>query len=78
VQSDPQAIPDGVEATLPVPAPALLTVSWKTRANEALTDRVDDIATVQVVADALSHPVQPVKAQPADGAAVRVTVVPLE
>ena len=42
-----------------------------------MTDLAASMVTVQLVPEAVSHPLQPVKVEPAVGVAVRVTVVPL-
>ena len=74
----PQLIPAGLLVTVPVSVPARVVVSayWMT-ANVAVTDCAWLIATVQVVAVPVQAPDQPVKLEPAVGAAVRVTDVPL-
>src|ERR1700681_4437136 len=43
----------------------------------AVTDRAALMVTEHVAPDAASHPAQPVRTEPEDGVAVRVTVVPL-
>jgi hypothetical protein len=74
----PQEMPAGELVTVPLPAPALVTV----RANEAcmnvaVTEVAPLIVTVQVVAvPEQPPPFQPEKVEPAAGAAVRVTAVP--
>ncbi len=69
-----------VEVTVPSPMPkglALVTVSAKrSRLKVAVTDLAAFMVTVQVVPEAVSHPLQPAKAEPTAGAAVRVTTVP--
>ena len=45
--------------------------------NRAMTDLAALRVTVQVVPEAASHPLQPVKEEPLAGVAVSVTVVPL-
>ena len=42
-----------------------------------MTDRAALMVTVQVVPEAASQPLQPVKVDPVAGVAVRVTIVPL-
>ena len=42
-----------------------------------MTDRAAFMVTVQVVPEAVSQPLQPVKREPKAGVAVRVTIVPL-
>jgi hypothetical protein len=68
-------MPAGADVTVPLPSPVFVTVSVKTRANVAVTDLAADIATVHVAPEALSHPDQPVNADPAAALAVRVTDV---
>src|SRR5205809_7945222 len=71
-------MPAGALVTLPVPAPALLTVSVKVgRAKVAVTDVAAFSVTAQVPVPAQPPPLQPAKVEPAAGAAVKVTVVPL-
>ncbi len=41
-----------------------------------MTDLAAFMVTVQVVPEAVSHPLQPVKTEPTAGAIVRVTTVP--
>jgi hypothetical protein len=43
----------------------------------AVTDRAALMATVQVVPETASQPLQPAKVEPKAGVAVRVTTVPL-
>ena len=63
---------------MPLPVPALLTVRMKLcKSKVPVTDRAAFIVTVQVVPEAVSHPVQPMKVEPVAGVAVRVTTVPL-
>ena len=58
--------------------PVLLTVRVKRwTAKVALTARAAFMATLQVVPETASQPLQPVKIDPLAGVAVRVTVVPL-
>jgi len=75
----PQLIPGGLEVTVPLPMmPVLLTVRVNVcRLKMMVTDRAALMVTVQLVPEAVSHPLQPVKVEPAVGVAVRVTVVPL-
>ena len=69
-----------VEVTVPSPMPKVLslaTVSAKrSRLKVAVTDLAARMVTVQVVPETVSHPLQPVKTEPKEGAAVRVTTVP--
>jgi hypothetical protein len=72
-------IPAGALDTEPDPVPARVTVSVRCviAANVAFTLRAVVMLTVQVVADPVHAPLQPVKLDVGDGAAVRVTDVPL-
>jgi hypothetical protein len=75
----PQFTPLGDEVTVPLPAPDFLTPSVKvvvaTELNVAVTLRALIIETVQVPVPEQS-PLQPPNADPASGAAVRVTTPP--
>src|SRR5207249_2477336 len=72
----PQEIPAGELVTVPVPA--LVTVSAKDgKAKVAVTARAALIVRMQVVLAPVQLPVQPVKIDPAAGAAVSVTTVPV-
>src|SRR5436853_1122399 len=74
----PQAMPAGALVTVPLPAPALLTVSVKDcRAKVAVTVCAAFTVTVQVAVPEQPPPLQPEKVEPATGAAVKVTEVPL-
>jgi hypothetical protein len=73
----PQVTPVGLEMTLPEPVPVLVTLRryavgalW---ANVAVTLRAAVMLTVQVVAVPAQPPLQPVKVEPVDGTAVKVT-----
>src|SRR5262245_4978852 len=71
-------MPAGALVMVPLPAPVLLTVSAKPcSAKVAVTDCAALIVTVQVPVPVQPPPLQPVKLEPAAGAAVRVTAVPL-
>src|SRR5712664_3307027 len=71
-------MPAGALVIVPVPAPALLTVSVKDCwAKVAVTEVAALIVTVQVPVPVQLPPLQPLKVEPAAGAAVRVTAVPL-
>jgi len=73
----PQEIPDGVLTTVPVPAPALVRVSVSgCRANVAVTEVAALMVTVQVPVPE-QPPLQPLNVEPATGAAVNVTTVPV-
>src|SRR5262245_240721 len=76
----PQLMPAGELVIVPLPVPALLTVSANEdgSANVAVTVRAALIGTVQVLAVPAQAPLQPVNVEPAAGAAVRVTAVPDE
>jgi hypothetical protein len=77
-QVAPQEIPAGALAT--VPAPDLATVSAKDDCdcmNVAVTEVAAIIVTVQVPVPVQPPPLQPVNMEPAAGAAVRVTTVPI-
>ena len=77
-QVAPQEMPAGALETVPVPAPAFVTVSVKgCRVNVAVTDVAALIVTVQVPVPVQPPPLQPVNVEPAAGVAVRVTAVPL-
>jgi len=74
----PQLMPAGELEIVPLPVPALLTVSANEdgSANVAVTFRAAFIVTVQVLAVPVQPPLQPVKVDPAAGAALSVTTVP--
>jgi len=77
-QVAPQEIPAGELVTVPVPAPALDTVSAKDVCmNAAVTEVAAFIVTAQVPVPVQPPPLQPVKVEPAAGAAVKVTTVPI-
>src|SRR5207247_4071040 len=74
----PQATPVGALVTVPLPAPVLLTVSVKDcRAKVAVTVCAAFTVTMQVPVPEQPPPLQPEKVQPAAGAAVQVTEMPL-
>jgi len=74
----PQEMPAGELATVPLPVPAVVTVSAKDwSAKVAVTEVAALTVTVQVVVPEQPPPLQPVKVEPAAGAAVRVTTVPV-
>src|SRR5262245_11311357 len=71
-------MPAGALVMVPLPAPVLLTVSAKPcSAKVAVTDCAALIVTVQVPVPVQPPPLQPVKLEPAAGAAVRVTAATL-
>src|SRR2546428_9355959 len=77
-QVAPQETPAGALVTVPLPAPALLTVSVKDcGAKVAVTEVAALIVTVHVPLPVQPPPLQPLKMEPAAGAAVKVTAVPL-
>src|SRR5207249_6592909 len=77
-QVRPQLIPTGALVTVPLPVPALLTVSATVgRAKVAVTVVAALRVTVQVPVPEHPPPLQPVKVEPAAGVAVNVTAVPL-
>jgi hypothetical protein len=74
----PQEMPAGALVTVPLPAPALVTVSAKDDCmNVAVTEVAALIATVQVPVPEHPLPLQPVNVESAGAAAVNVTEVPL-
>ena len=75
----PQEIPVGVLVTVPLPAPALVTVSAKDegKVNVAVTDVAAFIVTTQVPVPAQPPPLHPLNVAPVVGVAVKVTTVPL-
>src|SRR5215468_1373536 len=78
LQPLPQLMPLGLLVTLPVPVPALFTVSVEgTALNVAVTDLFALITTTHVAVPLHPLPLQPPNVDPADGVAVNVTVVPL-
>jgi len=77
-QVAPHSIPAGAEVTVPLPVPALLTVSVKGGAAKPVLTNLDAfMVTVQVVPETASHPLQPMTVDPPVGVAVSVTTVPL-
>src|ERR1700704_5931245 len=71
-------MPAGDEVTFPLAPPLLLTVSVKCcTAKFAVTVRDAFIVTLQTAPLVESHPLQLTKVDPASGAAVRETAVPL-
>jgi hypothetical protein len=77
LQPPPQLIPDGLLVTVPVPVPALVTVSTDgTALKVAVTDLAWLITTTHVPVPLHPLPLQPPKVDPASGAAVNVTEAP--
>src|SRR5207253_1418283 len=70
-------IPAGALVTVPDPVPASLTVRAKVGVKVAVTAVAAETVTTHVPAPLHPPPLQPVKAEPAAGLAVRVTAVPL-
>src|SRR5438445_13164802 len=71
-------MPAGALVTVPLPAPALLTMSvLGCRSKLAVTVVAAVRVTVQEPVPEQPPPLQPVKVEPAAGAAVSVTAVPL-
>jgi len=76
-QVAPQAMPAGLDVTVPLPVPALVTVNAKLGANVAVTDVAAAMATMHVPVPVQPPvPDQPANTEPAAGAAVRVTDAP--
>ena len=74
----PQEMPAGLLVTVPIPEPVLFTVSVKAcSAKVAVTVVAAFSVTVQVPVPEQPPPLQPEKVEPATGAAVKVTAVPL-
>jgi hypothetical protein len=74
-QVAPQLMPAGVDATVPAPRPALVTVSvYCLSANSAVTSVAPLTTTVHGAVPAQPPPVQPTKVESAAGAAVSVTL----
>jgi hypothetical protein len=73
----PQLMPATSEVTIPVPDPALVTVSrWVGGPKSAVTSRAWLIVTTQVVLVPEQSPDHPLKAEPPEAVAVSVTSVP--
>src|ERR1043166_9557908 len=70
-------MPAGVDVMLPLPVPAVVTVSGKRRrVNCAVTPRASVTVVVHGSVPLQPPPDQPAKVEPVAGVAVRVTVVP--
>jgi hypothetical protein len=77
VQSAPQAMPAGLEVTVPLPSPDRPTVSVRgRRAKAASTTIARSTVTAQVPVPLQPPPVQPAKVDVASAVAVNVTSVP--
>jgi len=77
-QVDPQLIPAGLDVTVPLPRPVLLTLNMKyCRLKVAVTDLAALMVTLQVAPETALHPLHPANSDPAFAVAVNVTVVPL-
>src|SRR5438093_4117943 len=77
-QFGPQLIPVGVLVTVPLPAPALETVSVKVgRVKVAVTVVAAETVTTHDPVPEQPPPLQPPKVEPAAGTAVSATAVPL-
>jgi hypothetical protein len=74
-KAGPQSSAPALSVTPPRPVPALLTVSLGME-KVAEIDLDALMVTLQVVPEAESHPLHPVKVDPPMGAAVSVTTVP--
>src|SRR5438093_1481174 len=76
-QVAPQVMPAGLLVTVPAPAPALETVSVKVGVKVAVTVVAAETVTTHDPVPEHPPPFQPLKVEPAAGAAVSVTAVPL-
>jgi hypothetical protein len=77
VQVDPQLIPAGLDVTVPVPVPGLLTVRLNCcTAKLAETLVAALMVTLHVPVPEQPPPLQPLNVDPLPAAAVRVTTVP--
>ena len=70
-------IPAGVLVTVPLPVPVSVTVRMKVGVKVAVTAVAAETVTVQGPVPAQPPPLQPVKEEPAAGAAASVMAVPL-
>src|SRR5436309_2609295 len=75
----PQSMPAGLLVTVPLPLPVFVTVRAYTYncVKVALTACAAVIVTTHVPVPLHPAPLQPLNTEPADGLAVRVTIVPL-
>ena len=73
-QVAPQSIPAGKLVTVPVPAPAVMTVSWNGPENVAVTDWAAIMVTTHCPVPEQA-PLQPAKVEPVAASALRVTTV---
>src|SRR2546428_2454428 len=73
----PQVMPDGALVTVPEPVPAAVTVSANVGAKVAVTVVAAESVIVHVPVPEQPPPLQPVKAEPAAGLALRGTTLPL-
>ena len=75
----PQSMPAGLLVTVPLPVPVFVTVRAYTYncVKVALTACASVIVTTHVPVPLHPAPLQPLNTEPADGLAVRVTIVPL-
>ena len=72
----PQLIPVGALVTVPLPVPARVRVKVNSGTKVAVTEVFAFIATVQVPVPVHAPPLHPVNTEPADAAAVKITLVP--
>ena len=77
VQVVPQSMPAGVLVTAPLPAPARVTVTVVCGTKVAVAVLAASTVTPQVDVVPVQAPLQPVKREPGDAVAVRVTTVPV-
>ncbi len=76
----PQSIPAGLEVTVPLPVPDLLTESvkvWACWVNVAVTAVAAFMVTTHEPVPEQPPPLQPVNVDPPAGLAVSVTTVPV-
>ena len=73
----PQSIPAGVLMTVPMPAPAVVTLRTTVGVKVAVTTVAAVRVTVHVPLPVQLPPLQPLKTDPVAGVAVSVTIVPL-